>query len=434
MRFKYKNILVYGLGDSGRAVIKILREKHAFVSFFDDNIKYWDYVGFEREPQNKDYDLVIISPGIKCLDNPLLQTFKDKKIPVISELDFAYLLNKGKIIAITGTNGKTTVSMLTHKILKTAGYDAFLCGNIGLPFSSVCEKTTKESVVVCEVSNFQLETSKYFRPNVACILNIKPDHLDRHGSFDEYKRVKGKIASQMKKHDVLILNLDDEEAKRMVLHKRYQYFSKFPIKKGIYVAKGFIHINRKPVLSLENIKLKGEKNLENVLASVSICSHFNVFPKDFAEAVSNFSPASHRIEFVGQKNGVTFIDDSKATNVASTVACVEAFKDESIILLMGGLGKEIDYSELFSLGYKIKEVVCFGKDRNSIQSCANKFGYTTSNFEKFEQAVSYCKTVAEKGDYVLLSPACASFDEFSGYAERGDKFKNLVLESVDEKN
>jgi len=156
MKFKCKNVLVYGLGDSGRAVIKILREKQAFVSFFDDNIKYWDYVGFEREPQNKNYDLVIISPGIKCLDNPLLQVFKEKKIPVISELDFAYLLSKGKIIAITGTNGKTTVSMLTHKMLKTAGYDAFLCGNIGLPFSSICEKTTKESVVVCEVSNFQL--------------------------------------------------------------------------------------------------------------------------------------------------------------------------------------------------------------------------------------------------------------------------------------
>ena len=156
MKFKNKRILVYGLGDSGRAVIKLLKKHDAYVSFYDDNIKYFEYVGFERNPQNENYDLVVVSPGIKCLDNPLLKTFEEKNIPIISEIDLAYMFCKGKIIAITGTNGKTTVSMLTNKILKTAGYKTFLCGNIGLPFSAMCEKTTKHSVVVCEVSNFLL--------------------------------------------------------------------------------------------------------------------------------------------------------------------------------------------------------------------------------------------------------------------------------------
>lgn len=432
MKLKNKKVLVYGLGDSGRAVIKILREKQAQVSFYDDDLKFYEYVGFEREPQNKNYDLVIVSPGIKCLDNPLLQVFKQKKILTISELDFAFLLCKGKVIGITGTNGKTTVSMLTNRILKTAGYKTFLCGNIGLPFSSVCENTTKDSVVVCEVSNFQLETSQFFRPNVATILNVKPDHLDRHGSFEEYTKVKGKIAQNMKRKDVLILNLDDDVSKKMIMHKNYQYFSKNALKRGVFVKNEQIYINKKPVLTLSDIPLKGNKNLENVLASVAIASHFNIAKEHFQKAISTFMPASHRMEFVGKQNGVVFIDDSKATNVASTVACVEAFKDEEIILLMGGLGKEIDYAEIFSLNFIIKKVVCFGKDAQKIEKSARNFGYSTASFDKFDDAVLFAKNIANEGDYVLLSPSCASFDEFSSYKERGERFKKLILESVNE--
>lgn len=427
MRLKNKKVLVYGLGDSGRAVIKLLRSHNAYVSFYDDNIKFLEYIGFERNPSEKDFDLVVVSPGIKCKGNKLLASFEQKKIPIISEIDLAYSLSKGKIIAITGTNGKTTVSMLVNKILKCAGYKTFLCGNIGLPFSSICMKTTKKSVVVCEVSNFQLETSKIFRADISCILNIKPDHLDRHGNFDEYKRVKAKIAQNLKHNDVLILNLDDDEAKRMILHKNIQFFSKKVMKKGVFVKDNTIFKNKKPLVALHDIKLKGDKNLENVLASVSICSCFKVSPKEVAEAVSTFSPAKHRMEIVGTLAGVTFIDDSKATNVASTIACVEAYKTESKILLMGGLGKEIDYSALFSIGFSIKRVICFGQDGQKIEHCAQKFGYDTSIFEKFSDAVKFAKDVAENGDFVLLSPACASFDEFASYAERGEMFKNLIL-------
>lgn len=431
MKLKNKKVLVYGLGDSGRAVIKVLRHQQAHVSFYDDNIKYFEYIGFERNPEQQDYDFVVISPGIKCLNNPLLKIFEEKNILVLSEIDFAFLMSKGKIVAITGTNGKTTVSMLTNKILKTAGFQTFLCGNVGLPFSSICERTTKESVIVCEVSNFQLEMSKLFHPNIACVLNIKPDHLDRHGTFEEYVRVKSKIANHMKRKDVLILNLDDEEAKKMVLHKNFQFFSKNRLKKGVSVFKNQIFINRKSVLSLNDIKLKGEKNLENVLASVSICSHFKVNAEQYSNAINSFTPASHRMEEIGDVDGVVYVDDSKATNVASTVACVQAYKNEQIILLLGGFGKDISYDEIFLQNCHFKEIVCFGKEADKIFETAKKFEKNVSKFEKFEQAVNHCKENATIGDFCILSPACASFDEFSSYAERGEKFVELVLRNYD---
>lgn len=428
MKLKHKRVLVYGLGDSGRAVIQILRKHDAFVSFYDDNLKYYEYVGFERRPQDKNYDLIVVSPGVKCLGNELLNLFKSKNIPIISEIDFAYMLCKGKIIAITGTNGKTTTCMLTNKILKNAGFKTFLCGNIGLPFSAICEKTTKNSVVVCEISSFQLEMSCLFRANIACILNVKPDHLDRHKDFEEYKNIKGKIAKKLKKNDILLLNFDDEEAKQMVLHKKYQYFSKNKLKKGVYVYQNQIYINKRPVLSLNDVHLKGEKNLENVLASVSICSFFKIKPECYVSALNEFVPALHRMEFVGTVNGVTFVDDSKATNISSTIACVEAYDNKSIILLMGGLGKNINYDDFFSLGFKIRMVVCFGQDGKAIENSAKKYNYSAIYFEKFDNAVLYAKKEAKENDFVLLSPACASFDEFSSYAERGERFKSLIFE------
>ena len=276
MKLKNKKVLVYGMGDSGRAVIKLLHKLNAYVSFYDDDVKFYDQIGFERRPEDVDWDLVVISPGIKCLGNPLLKVFDERKIPVISELDLAYLQSKGKIVAITGTNGKTTVSMLTHRILKMAGFETFLCGNIGLPFSSICHQTNKNSITVCEVSNFQLERSVFFRANVSCILNVRPDHLDRHESFAEYVRVKAKIAQNLRRKDVLILNLNDEQARKLVLHKNFLFFSKNRLKKGVYVWKNQIFVNKKSVLSLSDVNLAGQKNLENVLASVAMASRFGV--------------------------------------------------------------------------------------------------------------------------------------------------------------
>lgn len=434
MRIKNKKVLVYGLGDSGRSAIKLLQSHGAKVSFFDDDFKYAEYVGFERNPTEKGYDFVVVSPGVRMLGNKMLQEFEKRNVPIISELDLAYLFCKGKIVAVTGTNGKTTVCMLTNKILSTAGYKTFLCGNIGLPFSSICDRTTKDCVIVLEISSFQLELTSLLKPNIACVLNVRPDHLDRHGCFEEYRRVKGLIARNLERKDVLILNFDDDETKKMMLHKNHMFFSKFPLKKGVSVKRNQIYVNKKPFLSLNSIRLPGKFNLENVLASVSICSNFKkVTPQVVENAVSNFSPANHRMQLVGKIDGITFVDDSKATNVASTIACVDAFSDNPILLLMGGLGKDIDYDELFSKKYPIKKVICFGGDREKIFSQAVFRKIPAEKFEKFDDAVLNAKKSAKGGEYVLLSPACASFDEFQSYAERGDRFVELVLGSDDEK-
>lgn len=428
MKLKNKKVLVYGLGDSGRAVLKLLQEKGACASFYDDDIKHFGSIGFEREPQNKAYDFVVVSPGVKCIENQLLQSFEKRKIPILSELDFGYSFCKGKILAITGTNGKTTVSMLTNRILKMAGYETFLCGNIGLPLTSICEKTTKDSLIVCEVSNFQLETSKIFKPDIACILNVKPDHLDRHGSFEEYKNTKAKLAKNVKAGGSLILNLDDDEAKKLVFCKKYQFFSKNKLKKGVFLFENQIFINKKPILKITDISIKGEKNLENVLASVSICSHFKVLDFVYEKAISSFTPASHRMEVVGKIKGITFVDDSKATNVASALACLETYKNENVVLLLGGILKESEIDEIFK-NAQIKAVVCFGADGRIFFDRATANGVKSFVFQKFEDAVNFSKRIATEGDFVLLSPACSSFDEFSSYAERGECFKNLILEN-----
>lgn len=432
MKLKNKKVLVYGLGESGRAAIKLLREQKADVSFYDDNIDFFCYVGFERNPMSKHYDMAIVSPGIKCQGNALLQHLQADGTLVLSELDFGYLMSNGKVIGITGTNGKTTTCMLVYKILKNAGYQTFLCGNIGLPISAVARQTTKKSVIVCEVSNFQLELSKCFKANIGCILNVRPDHLDRHGTFEEYKRVKAKIADNMSGHDVLILNMDDAEAKTMCQFRRIEFFSKKLLKNGTYVFDNKIYRGKKTLVYLRDVKLVGEKNLENVLASVAICSHFKVKKEDYAKTLRDFIPASHRMEVVGRVNGVTYVDDSKATNVASTIACVQAFGFKKI-LLMGGRGKDISYDELFGSKFDIKEIVCFGEEGDNIKSAAERFGYFSMSFEKMKDAVLYAIQIAKEGDVVLLSPACSSFDEFENYAERGEKFKEIVLGKIDEK-
>lgn len=433
MYLKNKKVLVYGLGQSGRAVAKVLKDNFAYVSLYDDDIRFFDQVGFDRDPYGKDYDFVVVSPGVVCRGNKLLEHFRKRNILILSELDFGYLLCRGKIVAITGTNGKTTTCTLVRDILKQAGYETFLCGNIGLPLSAIASKTTKKSVIVCEVSSFQLELSQFFHANVACILNVKPDHIDRHGSFEGYKQTKAKIAANMKRKDVLVLNLDDEEAKCMILHKKFQYFTKYYVKRGVCITNGNVCIDRKPIFSEKAIKLRGDKNLENVLAAVSVCSHFKVKADDYVQAIEKFRPASHRMEVVGTIDGVTFVDDSKATNVASTLACLDAFKKENVILLLGGSGKDIAYDEIFKQKPNIKVVICFGAERENIAKSARAAKVKTFVCEKFDSAVLKASRLTIDGDFVLLSPACASFDEFENYKQRGDRFKEIVLGLLDEK-
>ena len=414
------------MGESGRSAIKFLSSLGAKVFFYDDDIKYVGQVGYVRHIENEKFDICVVSPGVKFKDNPYIEILKKNGAKIMSEIDLGYLFCKGTIIAVTGTNGKTTTCMLIAKILREAGYDVFLCGNIGIPFTSVCLNTKKNSIVVCEVSSFQLASSSYFKCDVGAILNIRPDHLDVHGTFLDYIECKKKLIQFTKKK--LVLNLDDDISKRLINTKNCLYFSKKTLKKGVFIENNAIYYNKKKVCDLKNFNLKGEKNIENLLASVVCLSAFNIPIEIYNRAIENFQPSSHRVEIVGEHNGVLYVDDSKATNVASTINALTAFKDKNIILLLGGQGKDAPYDEIFD--YHLKEVICFGEDRDKIYHSALKHKVKTSIFEKFDDAVEYACKIAESGDVVLLSPACASFDEFSSYAERGERFKELVLRFI----
>ena len=244
MRLKGKKVLVYGLGTSGQEACKLLHSQGACVSLYDDDKRFSGFFCYEKKPLTKKYDMVVVSPGIKVIGNKLVEHFYETS-KVISELDLGYEFMKGKVIGITGTNGKTTTCSLLGKIFSEAGKETFICGNIGLPICAVAPKTTKKSFTIVEVSNFQLELSKSFHPNVASVLNITEDHLDRHGSMEEYKRIKNKIFQNFTRRDCAIINLDEEETLSLDFPQKRKYFSKKTLKKGAYLKNGYIFCDNK---------------------------------------------------------------------------------------------------------------------------------------------------------------------------------------------
>ena len=336
--FKGKNVLVYGMGLSGQAACKLLHENEACVSIYDEYRNFKNYFCFEENPFEKDYDLVVVSPGIKVIGNKLIQHFLEEKTSIISELDLGYNFSKGKVIGITGTNGKTTVTSLIGEVLKRAGKETFVCGNIGLPLCSVANKTTKNSFIVCEVSNFQLETSFVFNPDIACILNLQEDHIDRHGNFAEYVRVKNKITQNFTSKNLLLYNLDDPNCNLVDISKNSIICSTKEQKKGAYVKDGIIYFNKTKIMPIEDVPLKGEKNLQNVLFAVGVSMCLKIKPSVIYDGVKNFKSISHRLEYVGNFFGVDYYNDSKSTNVACVQMAIESLKKENLILLLGGKG------------------------------------------------------------------------------------------------
>lgn len=413
------------MGFTGQAVCKLLHSKGACVSIYDDENRFASFFNFEEKPQLKQFDYVVVSPGIKVLGNSLISHFIITKTPIISELDLAYMFCKGKIIGITGTNGKTTVTSLVGKIFQEAGRDCFVCGNIGLPFASVCEQGDKHSDFIVEVSNFQLELSSHFSCNLACILNIAPDHLDRHGSMEEYVRVKRKIISKRSKK--VVLNFDDEYSKSSAISKKCMFFSKFLLNKGVFIKNNWIYYNKTKIISINDIPLLGEKNLENVLASVAISVANKIKPKFIKSAIMSFKAPAHRLEYLGKVNGAMVYDDSKATNIPSVEGALKALKGTNLILLMGGRNKDLNFDEFFAKKYSISLIISFGEAGGEIATSAENFGYNVVQFENMNHACKYAKQIASDGMVILLSPGCSSFDEFSSYAVRGQRFKEYMF-------
>jgi UDP-N-acetylmuramoylalanine--D-glutamate ligase len=380
-------------------------------------------------------DLIVVSPGVPAR-LPALELARARGIPVWSEIELAWRFLRGKLIAITGSNGKTTTTSLVAHILKTAGIPVMVGGNIGTPLLALVENSMDTTVTVAEISSFQLETIEKFRPEIGVLLNLTPDHLDRHVSFDEYANAKMRMFENQTERDIAILNADDPEiTRRMPAKPRIFWFSRQKrVAAGAFLRDGQIFFRDEgsevALARRDEISLRGEHNVENVLAACSAAFLAGADPGAIASGVKTFKGVEHRLEFVAEISGVQFYNDSKATNVDAAVKAIEAFPGPLIVIL-GGKGKGSPYTPLRELlRERARLAVLIGSAAAEI---AGELGNSVSVADAgtLDRAVQIAMRHAQPGDTVLLAPACASFDQFENYEHRGRTFKELVARLED---
>jgi UDP-N-acetylmuramoylalanine--D-glutamate ligase len=448
MELKGKKVLVVGLGKSGLAAALFLRRRGAQVTVSDlrsaqvlsKEIPSLLEAGIVVEAGGhglltfRRQDLIVVSPGVP-LSTPELVQVRNLGLPIIGELELAARFLKGKVLAITGSNGKTTTTTLCGEIFSAAGLNPLVAGNIGLPVIDVVDQSTESAWSVLEVSSFQLETTESFHPHVAVILNITPDHLDRHGTFENYAAMKEKIFANQTGTDYLILNGDDSTVQQAASRTRSQvlWFSRSKIVRcGAFLLDGMVMFRPTeqekpiPVLPLAEIPLKGEHNIENVLAAVCAACVAKIPTQTIAQTIASFHAVEHRLEFVAAIHGVDYYNDSKATNVDATAKAIASFPG-NIHLILGGKDKNSDYTQLNALlRARVKTVYTIGSAAEKIES--QIAGVTRIiHTGTLEAAVDQAAGQAVAGDVVLLAPACSSFDQFENYEQRGKVFKQAVL-------
>jgi UDP-N-acetylmuramoylalanine--D-glutamate ligase len=444
MELKDKRVLVVGLGKSGVASALFLKAHGARVTVSDtksgDELRneipaLLDHgitveTGGHGERTFRGQDLIVVSPGVP-VDAPLLVQARAMGEAVIGEIELAAKFLPGPIVAITGSNGKTTTTTLTGEILAAGGVPTLVGGNIGTPAISLVERTRPETVIVLEVSSFQLETIQTFRPKVAVVLNVTPDHLDRHRTFEAYGDAKARMFENQTGEDFAVLNEDDPTCVAMAARTRAQvfWFSRHKeVKQGAWVRGGNIVFRdgsqQREIMQVSEIPLKGAHNLENVLAAVCAGALMGCSPEKIRQAVRDFKAVEHRLEFVATIRGVDYYNDSKATNVDATIKALESFP-ANIHLILGGKDKGSDYTVLNNLlRQRVKRVYTIGAAAAKIESQVKDVEVVHA--ETLESAVRKANAVAQSGDVVLLAPACASFDQFKNYEQRGQVFKQIV--------
>jgi UDP-N-acetylmuramoylalanine--D-glutamate ligase len=444
-----KRVLVVGLGKSGVASALFLKTRGASVTVSD--AKPQDQLG-EEIPFLLDHgvtvetgghgdrtfrgqDLIVVSPGVPFNAPPLTQA-RALGEPVIGEIELAAQFLRGNIIAITGSNGKTTTTTLAGEILAAGGYSSLVGGNIGTPAISLVDLSTPETMLVLEVSSFQLETIQTFRPRIAVVLNITPDHLDRHGTFAAYRDAKARIFENQQTGDFAVLNADDATCVELAgrTHSQVFWFSRRKeVKQGAFARDGHILFRdtegQREIMLVSEIPLKGGHNVENVLAAICVGTLMRCKPEQIRQAVRNFKAVEHRLEFVATIDGVEYYNDSKATNVDATIKALESFP-ANIHLILGGKDKDSDYSQLNDLlRARVKRLYTIGAAGPKIESqiiSQKHGGPEIVNAGSLEKAIKLAAEIAEPGDVVLLAPACASFDQFRNYEHRGKVFKEVV--------
>ena len=445
MDLNNKRVLVVGLGKSGIASALFLKARGARVTVSDS--KPQDQLGKEipllldhgiavetgrhGERTFREQDLIVVSPGVPVDAPPLVQA-RTLGETVIGEIELAAQFLPGPIVAITGSNGKTTTTTLTGEIIAAGGFSTLVGGNIGTPAISLAERATLQTITVLEVSSFQLETIKTFRPKVAVILNITPDHLDRHHTFEAYAAAKARIFENQQADDFAVLNADDPPCVQLAgkTKARVFWFSrKKEVERGAYVREGRIFFRdadgQREIMLISEIPLKGAHNVENVLAAVCTGLLMKCAPEKVRQAVQNFKAVEHRLEYVATVRGVDYFNDSKATNVDATIKALESFP-KNIHLILGGKDKGSDYTVLnHLLRERVKCVYTIGAAAAKIESHI-KGAAEIVQAGTLEAAVKRAAAVAQPGDIVLLAPACASFDQFQSYEHRGRVFKETV--------
>ena len=444
-------VLVLGAGKSGIYATKLLLTINANVLLFDENENidkdniykilpdYSNYVfktGQISDVELDEVKLCVISPGFFRY-NEIIKRIKMRKIPIISEVELAYLRCNGNICAITGSNGKTTTSSLVCDILKKQYNDVHFCGNAGEPFSKEALNTTIDSATVVELSSFQLEHINTFKPNVAAILNISPDNLDRYNNYEEYIKIELNIAVNQNKSDYLILNYEDDILRELAINNnlfkgRIVFFSsKRVLPQGFYYKDNSIYykenVKSLKLIDVDNLKLLGMHNYENVMAAIAVSYYMGVPFSVIIDECKNFMPIEHRIEFVRERSGIKFFNDAKSNNPNAAIKAMDAMKGK-VILIAGGKYNGIDYGDFVAKAKeKVKKMILVGESKKAIASKCRIMNYSNIAYANdLEEAVDIANSYANVGDNVLFSPACQVEDQMESFEERGKIFKDKV--------
>lgn len=435
-----KNILIMGFGVTGKSSLKFLREFPVKIYIYDKKIDLQslkvdeDFIIFKDEDLDK-IDLIVKSPGIYPFDD-LLEKAREKNIEIISDIELSYrYLKTDNVVAVTGTNGKTTTTTIVGDILKRKA-KTFVVGNIGRGILEITKEAKKDDFVVIEASSFQLEDTIKFKPHIALLTYVTSDHLDWHKTTENYVKAKLKIFANQDENDFAILNYEDRNlAKKHNIKAQKYYFSMEKIsEKGSYFEDGKIYYNdgknSEEILEVKDLKIPGVHNIKNVMAAIIIAKLFGIDSNTIKRSISSFTGVEHRIEFVRELNGVKYYNDSKGTNPDSTEVAIAAM-DGNVILIAGGYDKNSNFDNLIEKSKdKLKTVILLGETADKISNSCKKSDVEFYIVKDLNKAVELAKKLSLKGEDVLLSPACASWDMYSNYEARGRHFKDLVRELV----
>ena len=446
MNFENKKVLVCGMAKSGISAAELLASLGADVTLQDKkeyadlgDVSYLEEKGIKiysgKNPDDivKDFDFLVVSPGIPS-SLPFFEIADSLGVKILSEVELSYLVTPCPVTAITGTNGKTTTTALTGEIMKKKYENCVVVGNIGLPYSSVVESLKEEDYVVAEISSFQMERAHEFHPHISAVLNITPDHLDRHKTIECYIEMKEKVFAKQTEEDFCILNWCDDATRKMAdktKAKAFFFSSKEKLEEGIYLENDDIFVKWGNIdcklINIHELKLLGMHNYENVMAAsaMAICAGVDI--ETIREVLKSFGGVEHRIEFVKTVDGVDYYNDSKGTNTDAAIRGIMAMV-KPCVLIGGGYDKGSDYDEwVEKFDGRVKKLVLIGATAQKIADCCEKYNFKDYVFaETFEEAVNICKETATEGDCVLLSPACASWGMFKNFEQRGDMFKEMV--------